>query len=119
MYQPSGYGTLPEQRMISTALDQWGFNIPISIRDELVTSCLAILKDPKKDDIIKFKAMSNLLKMHDMNLTIIKAYIPRTTVHINVDQMSDADLNRELATVIDQLDITSTNELKTKLLGVA
>ena len=111
-YNSEGYTTLPEQRLISKAIKTWGWNIPQKTRTKIIESCTAVVDSPDADPRVKQAAIKNIMAAQKMNITILKNFTPKTTIHVNIDQMTDRELDKALADAIDSTGATSLDELK-------
>ena len=111
-YNSEGYTTLPEQRLISKAIKTWGWNIPQKTRTKVIDSCLAVIDCPTADPRIKQLAAKNIMAAQKMNIDILKNFTPKTTIHVNIEQMTDRELDKALGDAIDSTGARTLDELK-------
>ena len=114
-YNDEGYTTLPEMVLISKAIKQWGWNIPIEERKKIIDSCMLVVDSPDADPKVKQKAISNVMAAQKMNITILKNFTPKTTIHVNIEQMTDKELDRALSDAIDSTGAQTIDDLKNTL----
>lgn len=116
-YNVDGYTTLPEQRLITKAIKAWGWDIPQETRVEVLDSCMAIIRSPIADSKVKNAAIKNIMLAQKMNIDLVKSFIPKTTVHVNAGEMTDAELNKALRIAIESTGAENLDQLKQVLLG--
>lgn len=112
---PKEFSTLDDQRLLSNMLRINRWNIPDSVRENAVKECAKILENPMSTAVIKQTAIRNLASLDAINIKFLSLIIPKKVEHRQISDLSDEQLKKELFDFIDDLGVTSIEDLKKQL----
>ena len=100
--EPMKYTTLADQRMLTTALTKWRWEIPEVVKINAM-NCIRTILDPESNakQSLQLQAIKNLAMLDKLNLDEEKMHEPIKHIHVNVDALTQHDLENEIQELID------------------
>ena len=112
---PQEFSTLADQRLLSNVLKINRWNIPDEVRANAVNECAKILENDAATPTLKQTVIRNLASLDAINIKFLSLIVPKKVEHIQITDLSDSELRKELCDYIDDLGVTSIEDLKRQL----
>ena len=112
---PFGFNTKSDQRLLSKAIGDFGYDIPKHRKTQIINECFRCIENDRIEIDSRLAAMRNVLRADELNLKLIEMMTPKHIIHTEAKNLTDEQLDEELKQLLTSLNIHTSKDLLEKI----